>query len=63
MTWVIRHGKFIESNNKKYEISLPIDLILKVEINKKIHETSTWPNINEIKNNYKAQFPKQLNIK
>jgi hypothetical protein len=35
MTWVIRHGKFIESNNKKYEISLPIDLILKVEIKKK----------------------------
>jgi len=35
MTWVMRHGKFIESNNKKYEISLPIDLILKVEINKK----------------------------
>ena len=48
MTWVLRHGKFIESNNKKYEISLPIYLILKVEINKKkIHDISTWPNINE----------------
>lgn len=49
MTWVIRHGKFIESNNKKYEISLPIDLILKVEIEKKIHEIDILPNEKKIK--------------